>query len=182
MAATDTSTRSPSRTVTTPEVRDAEQVRRARTVRRVLLCLFAVFLALGAVGAFGVRTGRVAASGGGYELHVEYPRVTRPGHAVPLAVEVRRAGGFGDEPIVIAMRAGYFALFDENGVLPGPSAETADHHNVIWEFDPPPGDVLRVRFDTRTGPNRQLGERGTAAVLVDDEPVVEVAFRTWVMP
>ncbi|HVE99233.1 MAG TPA: hypothetical protein VNA12_08645 [Mycobacteriales bacterium] len=182
MATTDAPLRPRSRTDTTPSWDGIDSVRRARMSRRILLSLFAAFLALGATGVLGVRTGRVSAEGGGYRLHVEYPKVTRPGHAVPLAVEVHKPGGFGDEPVVIAMRAGYFALFDENGVLPGPSAETADRRDVMWEFDPPPGDVLRVRFDTRTGPNRQLGERGTAAVLVDDEPVVRVAFRTWVMP
>ena len=171
-----------SRTDTSPDWDGIGPVRRGRLIRRVLLTVFAVFLLLGATGVLGVRTGRVAASAEGYELRVEYPRVTRAGHAVPLAVEVRKPGGFGDEPVVIAMRAGYFSLFDENGVLPGPSAETADGENVIWEFDPPPGDVLRVRFDTRTGPNRQSSEKGTAAVLVDDRLVVRVSFTTWVMP
>lgn len=179
---TDLVVRPTSRTDTTPRWDGVETVRRARLARRVLLAVFATFLLLGATGFLGVRTGRVAAEGGGYELRVEYPRVTRAGHAVPLAVEIRKAGGFGDEPVVIAMRAGYFSLFDENGVLPGPSAETADRQNVIWEFDPPPGDVLRIRFDTRTGPNRQTSEKGTAAVLVDDQPVVQVAFTSWVMP
>ena len=182
MAALDAPLRPASATDTTPQWDGVGPVRRARHIRRVMLVVFAVFLLLGATGMLGVRTGRVSASGGGYELDVEYPRVTRAGHAVPLAIEVRKPGGFGDEPIVIAMRAGYFSLFDENGVLPGPSKETADRQNVIWEFDPPPGDVLRVRFDTRTGPNRQSSERGTAAVLVDDEPVVDVSFTTWVMP
>ena len=182
MTRADLVVRPRSRSDTTPSWDGIGPARRARLARRVMLALFASVLLLGAVGALGVRTGHVSASGGGYELHVEYPRVTRPGHAVPLAVEVRKAGGFGDSPVVIAMRAGYFSLFDENGVLPGPSAETADGENVIWEFDPPPGEVLRVRFDTRTGPNRQSGERGTAAVFVDDLPVVQVSFRTWVMP
>lgn len=171
-----------SRTDTTPDWYGISRVRRGRLARRALLCVFAVFLVLGATGFLGVRTGRVSAVAEGYELHVEYPRITRAGHAVPLAVEVRKDGGFGDEPVVIAMRAGYFSLFDENGMLPGPSAETADGQNVIWEFDPPPGEVLRVRFDTRTGPNRQTKESGTAAVLVDDRPVVRVAFTSWVMP
>lgn len=178
----DVKLRQTSRTDTTPEWDGIEPVRRARLGRRLLLCVFATFLLLGATGVFGVRTARVSAAGGGYQLHVEYPRVTRAGHAVPLAVEVRKPGGFGEEPVVVAMRAGYFSLFDENGILPGPSAETADRENVIWEFDPPPGEVLRVRFDTRTGPNRQVGEKGTAAVLLDDAPVVTVSFRTWVMP
>lgn len=182
MTATGAPAREAARTQTAPEGGTVDDARRGRAVRRALLCVFGVFLLLGATGALGVRTGRVSASGGGYMLRVEYPRVTRPGHAVPLAVEVRRPGGFGDDPVVIAMRAGYFSLFDENGVLPAPSAETADGRDVIWEFDPPPGDVLRVRFDTRTGPNRQTDERGSAAVLVDDRPVVSVEFRTWVMP
>ncbi|HVE62230.1 MAG TPA: hypothetical protein VNB94_00310 [Mycobacteriales bacterium] len=182
MAERDTPIRPTSPTDTTPTWQGVAPVRRARHIRRVMLVFFAVFLLLGATGFLGVRTGRVSASGGGYDLDVEYPRITRAGHAVPLAVEVRKSGGFGDEPIVIAMRAGYFSLFDENGVLPGPSKETADRQNVIWEFDPPPGDVLRIRFDTRTGPNRQTSEDGTAAVLVDDMTAVLVSFTTWVMP
>ncbi len=171
-----------SATDTTPTWRGIAPVRRARLARRVLLCLFATFLALGATGALGVRSGHTTATGGGYQLLVEYPRVTRPGHAVPLVVEVRHPGGFGDEPVVIALRAGYFALFDANGMFPNPSAETADGNRVIWEFDPPPGDVLRIRFDTRTGPNKQRGESGFASVMVGDEPVVTATFRTRVMP
>ncbi|HVF20718.1 MAG TPA: hypothetical protein VNA14_10795 [Mycobacteriales bacterium] len=182
MTSDDPNVQPRSATDTTPDWVGLDAARRGRLARRILLSVFAVFLLLGATGFLGVRTGRVSASAEGYELRVEYPRVTRAGHAVPFAVEVRKAGGFGDEPVVIAMRAGYFSLFDENGMLPGPSAETADGENVIWEFDPPPGDVLRVRFDTRTGPNRQSSENGTAAVLVDDRPVVRVAFTSWVMP
>ena len=169
-------------TDTTPERRTLADIKRARTGRRVLLAVFGTFQLLGALGVLGDRKGEVSATGGGYTLSVTYPRVTRPGHAVPLEIEVRRTGGFGDEPVVISMRAGYFALFDENGMVPGPAAETATGEDVVWEFDPPPGDVLRVLFDTRTGPNRQRGEPGTVAVLVDDTRVVSVSFRTRVMP
>ena len=144
MAKLDSDISPQSDTDTTPRWSGIGQVRRARHVRRVLLSVFAVFLLLGATGAFGVRTGHVSADGGGYHLEVIYPRVTRPGHAIPLALDVTKPGGFGDAPVVIRMRAGYFALFDENSVLPGPSAETADRGHVYWEFDPPPGDVLRV--------------------------------------
>jgi hypothetical protein len=80
------------------------------------------------------------------------------------------------------MSTRYFALFDENGVQPAPSAETATHDEVRWEFDPPPGDVLRIYFDTRSGPNRQRGESGTVSVLDGDTVAVSVTIRTTVMP
>lgn len=169
-------------TDTTPEWGGLAVVRRGRTERRVLLTVFAVVLALGATGWLGVREARERASGGGYDLTVTYPRITRAGHAVPLAIEVRKPGGFGDEPVTLRMTTAYFALFDENGVQPAPSKETATGRDLVWEFDPPPGDTLRVYFDTRTGPNRQRGEDGTVAVLDGETPVVSVDIDTVVLP
>ena len=168
---------------TAPRSPGIDSLRRARLARRVLLCVFAAFLALGATGSLGVRSAEARATAGGYELTVEYPRVTRPGHAVPFSIEVRRPGGFGDQPVALRITTAYFALFDENGVQPAPSTETATGEDLLWEFDPPPGDVLRVYVDTRTGPNRQRGARGEFAVLdAEGEPVVRVAVRTTVMP
>ena len=169
-------------TDTAPESPSLGALHRARLARRVLLTVFATILALGATGRLGVTSAERSARGGGYTLTVEYPRVTRPGHAVPLSVEVRRPGGFGDEPVELRMSTAYFALFDENGVQPAPSTETATGEDLIWEFDPPPGDVLRIYFDTRSGPNRQRGAAGTVAVLKDGEPVVALDVRTTVMP
>jgi len=170
-------------TDTAPETPGIAALRRARLARRVLLCFFGAILALGATGRLGVRTAHASATGGGYSLKVEYPRVTRPGHAVPLSVEVRKPGGFGDEPIAMRVNTGYFALFDENGVQPAPSTETATGAHLLWEFDPPPGDVLRVYFDTRSGPNRQRGTGGVFEVLgPDGAPVVTVHVTTTVVP
>ena len=170
-------------TDTAPDTPGIDGLRRARLARRALLCVFATILALGATGRLGVRTAHATASGGGYDMKVEYPRVTRPGHAVPLSIEVRRPGGFGDEPLELRVNTEYFALFDENGVQPAPSTETATGDDLIWEFDPPPGDVLRVYFDTRSGPNRQRGTTGVFSVLGSDgQPVVTVRVKTTVMP
>lgn len=169
-------------TDTAPETPGIAALRRARLARRVLLTIFAAVLALGATGRLGVTRAEVRAEALGYMLTVEYPRVTRPGHAVPLSVEVRRPGGFGDQPVELRISTRYFALFDENGVQPAPSTETASGEDLIWEFDPPPGDVLRVYFDTRTGPNRQRGESGRISVLKDGEPIVTLDVRTTVMP
>ena len=182
MAILDPPVRPLSPTDTAPDWGGIAQLRRARTVRRVLLVLFGAILALGATGFLGVRAGTARASAGGYDLVVRYPRITRPGHAVPLAIEVRKAGGFGDEPVTVRMTTGYFALFDENGVQPAPSKETATATDLVWEFDPPPGDTLRVYFDTRSGPNRQRGTSGTVSVMDGDTAVVSARVTTRVMP
>lgn len=167
---------------TTPHWGGVATVRRGRAVRRALLVVFGLLLALGGTGFLGVRKGAASASGGGYDLAVTYPKVTRPGHAVPFAIEVRKTGGFGDEPVEIRVSTRYFALFDENGVMPAPSKETATGTDLVWEFDPPPGDTLRVYFDTRTGPNRQRGESGRIAVMNGATPAVELRVETRVMP
>lgn len=171
-----------SATDTTPEWGGFGQVRRGRAGRRGLLVVFGVVLALGAAGVLGVREGTAQASGGGFDLRVTYPRVTRAGHAVPFAIEVRKPGGFGETPVTLRVSAAYFALFDENGVLPAPSKETATREHLYWEFEPPPGEVLRVYFDTRTGPNRQSGARGEFAVLDGSGTAVATSIRTWVLP
>jgi hypothetical protein len=171
-----------SETDTTPDWCGLDGVRRGRAVRRSLLVVFGLVLALGATGFLGVREGTAHASAGGYDLTVTYPKVTRPGHAVPFAIEVRKAGGFGTEPVTVRVSTRYFALFDENGVMPSPSKETASAEDLVWEFDPPPGDTLRVYFDTRTGPNRQRGESGRVAVMNGAAPAVELRVETRVMP
>ncbi len=182
MADTEPRLRPRSDTDTTPEWDGLGPARRGRTARRVLLTVFAAVVALGASGVLGVRQATARASGGGYDLAVTYPRVTRPGHAVPLWLTVHKTGGFGEEPVVLRMSTGYFALFDENGVQPAPSKETATATDLVWEFDPPPGDTLRVYFDTRTGPNRQRGTGGEVAVLDGVTPVLSVRFETVVLP
>jgi hypothetical protein len=141
----------------------------------------AVFVGLGAAGVWGVRTRAVSASGGGYELTVSYAVVTRPGLATPWAVEVRRGGGF-DGPITVATTGAYFDLFDENGLDPDPAAATTDGDLLVWEFDPPTGDTLTITFDARLAPSVQAGGSARTIVLVEGRPVVEVRYRTLVMP
>ena len=180
---TPTSTLRPtSPTDTRPRWDGVATVRRARLARRVLLALFTVFLLLGATGVLGVRSGAVAAAGGGYELTVDYAKVTRPGHAAPFKVTVRKAGGFGDDPIELRVTADYFDLFDENSTDPDASKATADDRYVYLEFDPPEGEVFVMRTDTRTGPNRQRGKAATVSVMTDAGPAVSVELRTRVMP
>jgi hypothetical protein len=41
---------------------------------------------------------------------------------------------------------------------------------------------MEISLDTRTGPNVQWGKGATTAVLENGRPVVQVDYRTWVLP
>jgi len=169
-------------TSTIPDTTDEGAVRRSRSRRRVLIVALVAFLAVGAAGGYGVRTRTTRSSGGGYELEVRYATVTRPGLASPWSVEIRHRGGF-DGPVRLATTARYFDYFDENGLSPDPASSTADGERVIWEFEPPPGDVLVVSFDARIEPAVQLSwVTATTSVLDGDTAVASVRYRTVVLP
>jgi hypothetical protein len=157
-------------------------VRRARTQRRVGITLLALFVLAGAVGALGTRTGEASARGGGYEVTVTHPTISRPGHAVRYEVTVKHAGGF-DGPVRMRFSSDYFDLFDENSFGPAAESETTTGAYTIYEFAPPPGDTFVVSSDTRVEPARQRGEKGEVSVLDDaGRPVVTVRYRTRILP
>lgn len=158
------------------------RARRARSARRAFVAVLCVFLLAGLLGVLGVRTGTVRAEGGGYELEVRFAKVARPGLAAPWSVTIRHPGGF-DGPVTLTTTSAYFDLFDENAFEPDPESTTTDGERVIWEFMPPEdGDTMEVSLDTRIGPNVQWGTSATTAVLENGRPVVQVDYRTWVMP
>ena len=165
-----------------PQPRPVAVLRRDRLLRRAGIVLLVLFVGAGASGLLGTRTAEVSGQGGGHELTVTYPSVTRSGHAVRLEVEVRRRGGF-DGPVAVRLGSAYFDLFDENAFDPTPTSHTSDGEHEVMLFDPPPGDTLVVSVDTRVEPARQRGARGSAAVLDDaGRPVVDVQFRTRLLP
>lgn len=166
---------------TAPERYPMARLRRARNFRRIFILLLALFLLLGLTGFLGVRSATVSASGGGFDLTVTYAAITRPGLATPWSVEVRRQGGF-DGPVTVATTGDYLDMFDENGLDPDPSSATATPEVVIWEFEPPDGDTLTITFDARIEPAVQWGKSAVTSVLVDGKAVVQVTYRTWVVP
>lgn len=146
-----------------------------------MLGVLTVFVGLGASGFLGVRTASVTASAEGYRLTVVYPGVSRPGLASPWEVVVQHAGGFS-APVTVGTTAGYFDLFDENGLDPDPSAAFNRGDLLVWEFDPPTGDTLMISFDARLEPAVQSGLSGRTVVFVGERAVVEVTYTTRVMP
>jgi hypothetical protein len=163
-------------------------IRRRRWLHRVLFGLVLAALAvavldgLDVVDAIGPDEATVRAAGGGYELAVEHPTVTRPALATVFRFRVRKAGGFGEEPVQVAVDRRYLELWDANATIPAPSGETSMGRWVVWEFDPPPGDELLVTYEARVEPGVQAGRDGAVAVLEDDEPVVTARFHTKVRP
>ena len=130
----------------------------------------------------GVDSTTERANAGDLELAVTYGVVSRPALATPFDIEVRQEGGF-DAPVRIAVDQEYLRMWDENGLVPAPSAETVMGPWVVWEFDPPIGDTLFVTYDARIEPAAQDGRSGAVAVLDEgDSPVVQVDFTTRLWP
>lgn len=172
-----------SSTSTLPARGDASSVRRARSLRRVGLGALAVFVAAGGSGLLGTRTAHTTVQGDGYTLTVIYPRVSRPGHAVRLQVEVRKAGGFHGAPVTLRYDTEYFEMFDENAFRPDPESETAGPGFTEDEFQPPDGEVLVMTVDTRVEPARQRGEDGWVSIVGDaGTPVLTAEFSTFLWP
>lgn len=159
---------------------------RRRVHYAVTTLVLTALIVLGVADAFGVDVygvddGTVAASGGGYELAVRYGTVSRPGLATPFEITVRRADGFSG-PVTLEVDRSYLAMWDENGLVPAPSAETTSDEWVRWQFEPPVGDTLTVWYDGRIEPAAQSGRDGAVAVLDGGRPVATVDFYTRVLP
>jgi len=173
----------PAKGKTFPTEVDDRRLGREVVWRRVIAGSLALFLFAGLLGFFGVRKATVAASAGGYELTVDYGKISRPALSTPWTIQIVKPGGFGDKPVKIATTLAYFRLFDANGLNPEPSATTSSGKDLIWEFDPPPGDILRIEFDARIDPKEQGGTDAVTSILDDqDKPIVSVKYRTRLMP
>ena len=170
------------------DARSAGALRRRRFGYRLTTAVLTALVGLAVVdgaapfGIYGVQTNTVSSTGNGIDLEVRYGTVSRPALATPFEIEVTSPGGF-DGPVTVAVRSTYLAMWDENGLDPSPSEETADGESTFWTFDPPDGDVLAISFDARIEPAAQNGEAGRVAVVDDaGAELVAVEFTTRVLP
>jgi len=166
---------------TAPGVIDAGRLKRARLLRRTGIGILAAFVLAGAVGLFGIRTRTVSAAAGGYDISVQYPATDRPGQPIHWVVTVRHPGGFGG-PVDISVTQSYLDILDMNDIEPSPSGSVTSGDSVVWTFDKPEGETLRVSIDALVQLNTHFGAENTVAVLDHAVPVVQVHYRTWVAP
>lgn len=170
-------------TSTLPERRNPSEIRRSRTLRRIGLTVLALWVLAGATSLLGTHTSTKTVTSGAYELTVTYPSISRAGHAVRVQVEVRREGGFGQEPVQLRYGTMWMEMFDENAFTPQPNAETAGPGYTEDEFLPPRGDTFVMTVDTRIEPARQRGEEGWFAVIDEDgTEILRAEVDTWIWP
>lgn len=152
-------------------------------VRRAIICVLVAVVLLGATGWLGVRSATVQDSGGGYTLDVEYPLVARAGLDVPWTVTITAPPeGFPDE-IVVAVTSEWFDLFETQGFSPEPSEETTDGQFDYMTLVTPEGSTtMTFSYDTYVQPAAQWGAAAEVRLVVDDEPVAAVDYRTWLLP
>jgi len=156
--------------------------RAARAGRRSVLTLLATVVVLGGTSMLGVHTSTADASGEGWSMRVDYPRVARAGLDTTWRVTVRHSGGFGTDPLTLAVSARYFDIFETQGFHPQPSKETGDGKLLYLSFDPPDGDVFSVVYDAYIQPSSQLGRRAEILLMDGKRPRLRVAYRTWLAP
>ena len=166
---------------TAPQPIPAGKLRRARTARRFALAFITVFVLCGAVGLFGIRTRTESVSGGGYTMSLAYPSTDRSDQPIHWVLSVSHPGGFSG-PIDIGITQSYLDLLDLNDIEPSPSTSHDNPPFVVWTFDPPTGDVLRVTLDANIQLNAHFGAGADVAVLEGGRPVLSMHYRTWVAP
>lgn len=107
----------------------------------------------------------------------------RPRHPVRIAVSTESSDGLPAE-VSVRVTSEYLAIFDENGLDPGPISAFADETWTHWTFEVPPGEkTLEIDFDARLEPAVQA-RRVTGIVALDlaGDEVASVDFSTLVMP
>ncbi|MHA6796451.1 hypothetical protein ACVGVM_23505 [Pseudonocardia bannensis] len=173
-----------------PEIRTlppdvvAGDLRRIHVLRDIALALVALLALVGATGLLGVRAGSEAVSADGYDVQVDYPRITRGGLPADFDIRVERPGGFGGNLVTIAVTKEHLELFDIRRVFPSPVREASDRSLVYWTFEPPPSDILDVSLTAETG--ETLGQVGIhdaeMQVIVGGSRVAQIPLSTVVVP
>lgn len=151
--------------------------------RRTFLAALALVVLAGVTGLLGARSVTSQAEGAGWDLRLTHAAVARAGLDVPWEVRVTRAGGLPSQ-VTLAVTGSYLDIYETQGFTPEPAETARDGDTLFLTFDSPPaGDTLVVAYDAYIQPSSQRGADGTLAVLdADDRPVVDLEFRTVLLP
>ncbi len=166
---------------THPERVPKNKLARARAARRVIIAALALFALAGVSGFLGPKTAVATASRSGYTVVATYPAATRPGLPVRWEYTIRHPGGF-DGPVSLAITFDYLHLFDLTNIEPEPTSASSSGGDVVYRFDPPTGDELRVSMDAAAESGFHEVPNTTTRVIVNGSTVVSVDFSTKVVP
>jgi hypothetical protein len=149
--------------------------------RRVFIAVLFIVVLAASVGLLGGHTSTATASGDGYRMTLQYPRIERAGIDTLWELKVVHPGGFPG-PVTVAVTGSYFDLFETQGFYPTPSATTRDGTNVYMTFTKPPGDTFVVMFDAYIQPYSVFGKKATVSVMRNGNPVASIHYHTWLVP
>jgi hypothetical protein len=168
------------RTATAPLDDGLVASRRSLWWRRGVLAVLTLFVLAALTQNLGVRTDTVAGASGELQVTLRYADRGRGALAAPFAIGIEHAGGF-DGPIEVRTDQRYLNIFDDNGFEPDAASMTTEDGDVIWTFDPPPGDDLTILLDARIEPGIFGREHGRTTVTAEGEAVT-LEYTTWVAP
>jgi len=135
------------------------------------------------LGLLGVKSAQVSSAAAGYTLTVTYAATARAGLDVPFRVEVTRDEPFSDADITLRINARYFDIFETQGFHPEPAEEASAGEMIELTFDPPSeGKQFAVDYDAYIQPASQLGADGLVELVIGDEFITAVDFRTTLIP
>lgn len=148
---------------------------------RVALAAILAVVVAGATSFLGVRTETATASGSGYTMSLDYPRIARAGLDVTWTLTVTRAGGFGKD-LTLAMSASQFDIYEHQALYPEPDSETRNGDDLILTFLAPQGDTFKLSFDAYVQPSSQVGRDASIAVVDGGGKVATLTYSTWLAP
>ncbi len=159
--------------------------RHDRAARRCVLAVIVAVIGVGATGFLGVRSATERRTGtGGIGIELVYPRVARPGLAVPWRLLLIAPHGFAGD-IGISLSSSYVEAFDQNAVSPDPSSIERDDTDVTYVFDAPvlkPGGRFEMALDIRVEPGVQWKRTSVVTVTIGTALIDRFEITTWVLP
>ena len=168
------------RTTTAPLDDGLAASRRSLWWRRGVLTVLSLFVLAALTQNLGVRTDTVTGGSGGLQVTLRYADRARGALAAPFAIAIEHPGGF-EGPIEVSTNQRYLNIFDDNGFEPDAASMTTEDGEVVWTFDPPPGDDLTIILDARIEPGIFGREHGRTTVTAEGETVT-LEYTTWVAP
>jgi hypothetical protein len=169
-------------TSTLTDLVDAPRGPVGRGARYAGIGLLVLVVAAAAGGLLGPRERTTMTTEGDHTLTLTYPSVTRAGQPAPLHLRIERPGGFSG-PIQVSFSDDFFNHLDFQNWYPAPAGEVGEGDRVLYEFDPPPGEVFEVSLDARTSPGQFGGfDRYEVGLLVGDATIARTSFTVWTMP
>jgi hypothetical protein len=163
-------------------IKHPDAAHRDMWIRRGVISIVALIVIAGALGLLGVRSGHASQTTNGIRVDLTYPRVARPGLAVPFRVGISGLDPTTTHVVVVELSSSYADSFDFNNLTPEPESIARDRETITYEFVAEQSAELELAFDTRVEPAVQSARSADLTVSVDNQPVADLAFTTLIAP